>query len=89
MGLFEASEKENSQKPQAKSLRLAVVRLVDNVTNKIMVETDIQVLNKLNASLITASMAMTILNDDYMRAGRLISKARRLANVKEENTDEE
>lgn len=73
----------DKQDPRIKSLRLAAVRLVDNITGKLVVEDNLLKAQKFNAALTTIDTAMTILNDDPLRASKLLINARRLANVQE------
>lgn len=73
-----ASEK---QDPRVKSLRLSIIRLADQIAGMISSETDNTVLQKLNSSLIILNIGLSIVKDDPLRASRMLSNARRLANV--------
>jgi hypothetical protein len=71
------------QDPRIKSIRLASVRLVDNITGKLVLEDNTLQAQKLSAALTVLNISLIILNDDPLRASRMLSNARRLANIKD------
>ena len=79
---------EDKENPQIKSIRLTAVRLVNTITNKVVTEQDSNMLIKLSAALTAINISMTILPNDYLRAARLLSGARRMASVKDSEDKE-
>lgn len=85
--LSEAEQKIKTN-PQVKSIRLSAVLATSTIVSKMAKETDLATLAKLNGALTLVSIAMSILNDDFSRASRLLSRAKNLASVRDEDIKE-